>query len=192
MPGFGLSSSPVTGGVAKWACFLVVTGLAWSAATSAAHAQKHFHRSPHLDETANITGFKAGPVLQFTQGKSYIGGGISAFYERNLVPGWLEIEPAIAVFWVEEETILPVEVLLKKPFHANHVINPYAGFGPEVAFIFTPHGNRTKFGLKFVGGSYFWFKEGPWGLDLEVAYVLLFDDHTVHELALETGFAFRF
>ena len=101
-------------------------------------------------------------------------------------------EPAIAVFWVEEETVVPIEVLLKKPFHANHVVNPYAGFGPELALIFAPHGNRARFGLKFVGGSYFWFREGPWGVDLEIAYVLLFDDHTVHEFALETGFAFRF
>ena len=69
---------------------------------------------------------------------------------------------------------------------------PYAGFGPELALLFTPHGNRARFGLKFVGGSYFWFGEGPWGLDLEIAYVLLFDDHIVHEFALETGFAFRF
>ena len=97
-------------------------------ATPNGHAQKHFHRSPHLDETANITGFKAGPVAQFTQGKGYIGGGISVYYERNLIAGWLEIEPAIAVFWVEDEIVVPIEVLLKKPFHVNHVVNPYAGF----------------------------------------------------------------
>ena len=178
--------------MARWPCVLVVAWLAMFLATPTAHAQKHFHRSPHLDETANITGFKAGPVAQFTQGKGYIGGGISVYYERNLIAGWLEIEPAIAVFWVEDEIVVPIEVLLKKPFHANHVINPYAGFGPELALIFAPHGNRARFGLKFVGGSYFWFREGPWGVDLEIAYVLLFDDHTVHEFALETGFAFRF
>jgi hypothetical protein len=175
-----------------WRCVLVVAWVIGSVVTPSAHAQKAFHRSPHLDETANIIGFKAGPVAQFGQGEGKMGGGISAYYERNLIAGWLEIEPAIAVFWVDEETIVPIEVLLKKPFHANEVINPYTGMGPELALIFTPHGNRARFGLKFVGGSYFWFGEGPWGMDLEIAYVLLFDDHTVHELALETGFAFRF
>ncbi len=74
----------------------------------------------------------------------------------------------------------------------NEVINPYTGLGPEVALLFTPHGNRTRFALKFVGGSYFWFRDGPWGLDVELTYVVLFDDHLVHELALEAGFAARF
>jgi hypothetical protein len=161
-------------------------------AQPSARAQKHFHRSPHLEETANIIGFKAGPVAQFTEGEGFIGGGISVYYERNLIAGWLEIEPAIAAFWVEDETVVPIEVLLKKPFHANPMINPYVGLGPELALIFAPHGNRARFGLKFVGGSYFWFREGPWGLDLELGYVLLFDDQLVHELAVETGFGFRF
>jgi hypothetical protein len=132
---------------------------------------------------ANITGFKAGPIAQFTQGKGNIGGGISVYYERNLIAGWLEIEPAIAAFWVEDETVVPIEVLLKKPFHANHVVNPYAGLGPELALLFTPHGNRARFGLKFVGGSYFWFREGPWGLDVEIAYVLLFWDKLAERYA---------
>jgi SAM-dependent methyltransferase len=78
---------------------------------------------------------------------------------------------------------VPIEVLLKKPFHANHVVNPYAGLGPELALLFTPHGNRARFGLKFVGGSYFWFREGPWGLDVEIAYVLLFWDKLAERYA---------
>lgn len=157
-----------------------------------ARAQKRVHRSPHLEESANIIGFKAGPVAQFTQGESFLGGGISPFYERNVIPGWLEIEAAIAAAWVESETVIAFEVLLKKPFHVNHVVNPYAGLGPEVALLITPHGNRTRFGFVFASGSYFWFREGPWGLDVELAYVLLFDGDPVHELALEAGFAARF
>jgi hypothetical protein len=168
----------------------LVTVVALPAA--AARAQKSVHRSPHLEESANIVGFKVGPVAQFTEGGSALGGGISPFYERNLIPGWLEIEAAVAAVWVEEETVVAFEVLLKKPFHANEVVNPYAGLGPEVALLITPEGNRTRFGFKFVGGSYFWFREGPWGVDVEFGYVVVFDGHPIHEISLAAGIAARF
>jgi len=78
-----------------------------------------------------------------TEGESALGGGINPFYERNLIPGWLEIEAAVAAVWVEEETVVAFEVLLKKPFHVNEVVNPYAGLGPEVALLITPEGTRS-------------------------------------------------
>jgi len=159
---------------------------------AAVEAQKTVHRSPHLEESANIIGFKAGPLAQFSQGESALGGAISPFYERNLMQGWLEIEAAMAVTWLEQETVVAFEVLLKKPFHVNEVVNPYAGLGPEVALLLTPHGNRTRFGFKFAGGSYFWFRESAWGLDVEITYVVLFDGHPIHELALGAGVAVRF
>jgi len=156
-------------------------------------AQRSAHRSPHLEETANIIGFKAGAVAQFTDGEGGgLGGIISGFYERSLIPGWLEIEGAIAAAWVESETVVGFEVLLKKPFHANEVINPYIGLGPEVAIVIMPESNRTRYGFKVAGGSYFWFHEGPWGLDAEMAYVALFDGQVIHELSLEAGFTARF
>ena len=98
----------------------------------------------------------------------------------------------MAVTWLEQETVVAFEVLLKKPFHVNEVVNPYAGLGPEVALLLTPHGNRTRFGFKFAGGSYFWFRESAWGLDVEITYVVLFDGHPIHELALGAGVAVRF
>lgn len=168
----------------------LVTVVALPAA--AARAQKSVHRSPHLEESANIVGFKVGPVAQFTEGGSALGGGISPFYERNLIPGWLEIEAAGAAVWVEEETVVAFEVLLKKPFHVNEVVNPYAGLGPEVALLITPEGNRTRFGFKFAGGSYFWFRDGPWGMDVEFGYVVVFDGRPIHEISLAAGIAARF
>lgn len=34
-------------------------------------------------------------------------GGFSAYDERNLIAGWLEIEPPIAVFWVALNVDMP-------------------------------------------------------------------------------------
>ena len=176
----------------KCLCLSCAVWVALCSTAATACAQKRVHRSPHLEETGNIAGFKVGPVAQFTRGESALGVGISPFYERNIIPGWLEIEAAFVAVWLEHETGVVFEVLAKKPFHANEVINPYAGLGPEVAILITPEGNRTRFGLKFTGGSYFWFREGPWGLDVELGYVVLFDGQAIHELALEGGFAARF
>ncbi len=85
-----------------------------------------------------------------------------------------------------------VEVLLKKPFHANEVINPYIGLGPEVAIVIMLESNRTRYGFQVAGGSHFWFHEEPWGLDAEMAHVALFDGQGDHELSLEAGFTARF
>ncbi len=127
--------------------------------TAVAGAQKPMHRSPHLEESANIIGFKVGAIAQFTDGEGGgVGAIISPFYERNVIPGWLEIEAAMAAAWVESESIVGFEVLLKKPFRVNERIDAYVALGPEVAIVFKPEGNRTQYGFKVSGGSYFWFQ----------------------------------
>ena len=52
---------------------------------------------------------------------------------------------------------------------------------------------RTRAGILFTGGGYFWFgEEKRWGLDAELVYLLLFDSGLTHELAIEAGPTFRF
>ena len=152
------------------------------------------HRSPHIEEeTANIVGLKGGFVNVWSGGEYDLGGNVGPFYERNVIPGWLEIEAALAVTFVGEETVLGFEVFAKKPFHVNPQVNPYVGVGPNVSLIFGPEDTIARFGLLAVGGSYFWFgHDHRWGFDLELVYLALFDSDLTHELTLEVGPAFRF
>ena len=150
------------------------------------------HRSPHMEETANIVGLKGGFVSAFSQGQSRVGGGLGPFYERNVIPGWLELEAAMVFTWIEDETVIGFDLFAKKPFHVNELVNPYVGLGPNVSIIFRPEETIARFGILATAGSYFWFRESSWGLDLEVVYLLLFDSDLIHELAVEFGPVFRF
>ncbi|MEM8605996.1 MAG: hypothetical protein AAGF92_02775 [Myxococcota bacterium] len=155
---------------------------------------KGMHRSPHIEEeTANIVGIKGGFVSVFSGGEYVPGGNVGPFYERNVIPGWLELEAAIAVTFVEDETVLGFDLFAKKPFHVNEQVNPYVGLGPNASIIFSPESTVTRFGILMVGGSYFWLgHDHQWGFDVELVYLLLFDSDLTHELTLEVGPAFRF
>ncbi|MEM7435459.1 MAG: hypothetical protein AAF436_09935 [Myxococcota bacterium] len=173
-------------------CASALVGLALVIGPPQAAAQT-MHRSPHMEETANIAGVKGGLVNLFDDGERALGGNISPFYERNVIPGWLELEAALAITWIESETVLAFEVLAKKPFHVNPIVNPYVGLGPNVSIIFSPESRVTRFGILAVAGSYFWFgHEHRWGFDVELVYLALFDSNLTHELTIEVGPGVRF
>lgn len=150
------------------------------------------HQSPHMEETKNIVGLKGAFVSAFNGGESAVGGGVSPFYERNLVPGWLELEFAAAFVFIENETVVGLDLFLKKPFHVNETVNPYVGLGPNVSILIGPEETRTRAGILWTVGSYFWFGKDRFGLDAELVYLLLFNHGVTHELAVELGPAFRF
>ncbi|MGB5812642.1 MAG: hypothetical protein WBG86_19060 [Polyangiales bacterium] len=152
------------------------------------------HKSPHVDdETANIVGLKGGLVNVFSSGEHALGGGLSPFYERNLIPGWLELEAALALTWIDNETVLGFDLFAKKPFHINETVNLYVGVGPNMSVIFGREETETRFGVLATAGSYLWFGVGHrWGIDIELVYLALFDSNLTHELTLEVGPVFRF
>ena len=156
--------------------------------------RKPVHQSPHLEEeTANIVGLKGGFVNVFSNGEYRSGGNVGPFYERNLISGWLELEAALAVTFVGEETVLGFDAFFKKPFHVNPVVNPYVGLGPNLSVIFGRESTLTRFGILGVAGAYFWFGNAHrWGFDLELVYLALFDSDLTHELTLEVGPVYRF
>ena len=145
-----------------------------------------------MEETTNIVGLKSGVVNSFNKERHAVGGGFSTFYERNLIPGWLELEAAGSVLWIEDETVVEFDLFAKKPFHVNEVVNPYVGLGPNVSIIMSPEETRARFGIHATAGSYFWFGGNAWALDVEVLYLVLFDTHLTHDLTVEVGPAFRF
>jgi hypothetical protein len=150
------------------------------------------HRSPHKEETVNIIGIKGGPVNVFREGGHAIGGGFSPFYERNVIPGWLEIEAAAAFVWVDEDTVVSFEVFVKKPFHVSESINPYVGLGPSLSVVISPEETRAHAGILGTLGSYFWPRASHWGVDVELVYLLLFEGGLAHELTFEVGPVVRF
>ena len=77
-----------------------------------------------MEETANIVGLKSAIIGQFDKERRAVGGGFGPFYERNVIPGFLEIEAAIVAAWIENETVVGFDLFAKKPFHANEVVNP--------------------------------------------------------------------
>ena len=145
-----------------------------------------------MEETANIVGLKGGAAGSFNKEVHATGGGLNVFYERNVISGWLEIEAAVSTFWLGNETVVEFDFFAKKPFHINEVVNPYFALGPNVSILMAPEETRTRFGIHATAGSYFWFGGDVWALDVEVAYLLLFDDILTHGLAVEVGPAFRF
>ena len=177
---------------ARRCLWLVAASIALAFAPTAGANAQTMHRSPHMEETTNIVGLKGGVVNSFNKERHAVGGGLSAFYERNLIPGWLEVEAAASAAWIENETVIEFDLFAKKPFHANEVVNPYVGLGPNVAIIMGPEETRTRFGIHATAGSYFWFGGNAWALDVEVLYLVLFDTHLTHDLTVEVGPAFRF
>jgi len=109
-----------------------------------------------------------------------------------VIPGWLEIETAMALTWIDAETVVAFDILFKKPFHVSESINPYVGVGPHLAIIMAHEETRTRGGINASVGSYFWFGEHRWGLDAELIYTLLFDSGLTHEFHVEAGPTFRF
>ena len=171
---------------------LVAALTALALAPAAGASAQTMHRSPHMEETANIVGLKGSVVNSFNKERHAVGGGLSAFYERHLIPGWLEIEASGSVVWMEDETVVEFDLFAKKPFHVNEVVNPYVGLGPNISIIIAAHETRTRFGIHATAGSYFWFGGNAWGLDVEVLYLMLFDAHLTHDLTVEAGPVFRF
>lgn len=145
-----------------------------------------------MEETANIVGLKGGPIGVFNEGESAFGGAFSPFYERNVIPGWLEIEAAMAFGWVEAESVVAFDLFAKKPFHVTEVINPYVGLGANVSIIVGAEETQTRAGLLWTAGSYFWFAAARWGLDVEAVYLMLFAAGLTHEVSLEVGPVLRF
>ena len=145
-----------------------------------------------MEETANIVGLKGSVVNSFNRERHAVGAGFSPFYERSLIDGWLEIEASATVLWIENENTVELNSFAKKPFHVNHVVNPYVGLGPNVSIIIGPEETQARFGIHTTAGSYFWFGGKAWGLDVEVVYLMLFAERLTHDLTVEAGPAFRF
>lgn len=139
----------------------------------------HFFLGANGQALAVIAGGEVAPA-----------GGGGAFFEFTVIENWLEIEAAVHVLSSHGELELPIDVLLKKPFHATKSIHPYVGLGPAVLPIFASEGTKVYGGLAFAGGSYFWFTQHV-GWSVGLNYNLLFGGGSIkNEVGGTSGIVF--
>lgn len=112
-------------------------------------------------------------------------GGAGLFFELTLVRHWLELELSIKSLSSEHGVVIPIDILLKVPFHFNKYVIPYVGIGPAMAI--TVDGDASVyFGGASALGAYFWVHRHI-GLLLEFNYNILHDHGLVHELGVGAG-----
>lgn len=112
--------------------------------------------------------------------------GVTASYELQVVPDWLEIELAAGVLRYEAGALFPIDLLFKKPFHTHHHVTPYIAVGPSLEIIIA--GTRKIYpGVGGRVGTYVWATK-HFGFDIEFGYNSVFEHGEVaHDLIAEVG-----
>ncbi len=148
----------------------------------------------HVDEAhhgKNLLGVKVSSLTAFhrltlSDMGDHLVFGAGPFYERELVPGVLEVEVAVLLFRGRGTTVMPVEVLLKKPFHASEHFTGYVGVGPTLDFVFEDGERRVLPAIVAAGGGYVWANSHI-GVDVEVAVGHVFERPGLQEVVFATG-----
>ena len=128
-----------------------------------------------------------GPVAQKEEATAAIGGGV--FGEYTFVPGWFQAEVGVR-FLAEgkEKTVMPIDILLKKPFELDHSAEAFIAAGATIVPTIAGEGETTA-GVATAVGSYFWVSQHV-GLVFEVNYNLLFEEEPLSELGGAVGIAY--
>lgn len=164
------------------------------AATPTVDEEAATHMSPHTEETSWLLGLKGVQLTAIpSEGETLIGGGLGLFAERTAIPGWLEIELSASFVRIESENewIVPIDVLLKKPFHVGSGVCPYLAIGSTVSLVTDGEGLTVGVGGVVVVGTYIWLSDS-WGIDVEVDYALLYEEGVQHEVTVAAGPTLRF
>lgn len=124
-----------------------------------------------------------GPVGR-KEATAAIGGGV--FGEYTIIPSWLQAEASVR-FLAEgsEKLVMPVDLLLKKPFELDHGAEAFIAAGGTIVPVLSGEG-ETAGGLATAVGSYFWLNQHA-GLAFELNYNLIAEAELVHELGGALG-----
>lgn len=160
---------------------------------SADDAEVHLDtEGEHGDEEANhsFVGIKGAYLAAPHHGEvhHHLGGG--AFFEVTLLPEALELEVCLKWMSAEHGFLLPLDIMLKVPFHVNEVLHPYIGVGP-VAVLAVDEEPEGHFGGGAVGGAYFWLSDSV-GLLAELTFNLLWAHGLHREFGGALGIVFGF
>jgi hypothetical protein len=155
------------------------------------------HGGAHEHHNHYFVGANGMVLAAFSKEPTEVKFGGGAFFEFTVVPNWLEIEIGVHVLKAPEKLELPIDVLLKKPFHVNHWFHPYVGLGPTIVPEFVAANEkegkaaRTELdgGVAIVAGSYFWLHPHV-GLSLEINNNILFAHGIIDEFGGSGGVVF--
>jgi len=102
-------------------------------------------------------------------------GGLNAFVEWNAIDEWLELELGASILATDGGVVVPVDLLLKKPFTITHSLELMVGFGPEMVQFAAPGDQATVWGVEGALDLMLWPTQ-HYGLWVEPSYDLLFRD----------------
>lgn len=161
------------------------------AAAEPAHTGSERH-ADHADEAHHrfMVGANALMLGAFAHGHMVGELGPGGFFEVVIVPNWLEIElTAHYLRTTSKLSEIPIDLILKKPFHPLRWLNPYVGVGPTVIPTIAPHESSVHVGVATEVGSYFWVTPNI-GISAEVDYNLVSDHGLMQEVAGTSGVVF--
>jgi hypothetical protein len=148
--------------------------------------------TPAHIEDENLAGLKLTTLTSLQGHDEPTALGSTLFYERTLIHHWLELEVAVAGLFNAEHAVWPLDLIAKTPLGFSHLnLEPYLGFGPTLDLVMGEHESHWYPGLVATAGGYFWFSDHL-GVDLDLAYSLLFEEHNVHELLTSAGLVAHF
>ncbi|MCB9536079.1 MAG: hypothetical protein H6704_07415 [Myxococcales bacterium] len=115
--------------------------------------------------------------------------GPGLLFEYPLAHGALTVEAAAAYLFGEHGDEVPVDLLLKVPFHVAPALELFVGAGPLAAWS-VEHDEIGWGGLASVGG--YWWTAGELGLLLEADYeIVRSHEHTLHGVEAAAGVVWR-
>jgi hypothetical protein len=116
-------------------------------------------------------------------------GGWGLFFELGLVPH-LELEFLVKLMGGKELMSVPIDILLKVPFHPIPEVHPFIGFGPTVAFAMNAEEMKVHYGGVVAAGSHFWASKG-FGFLVEASYTLAYGHSLIHDIVGAAGLVAR-
>jgi hypothetical protein len=172
---------------------LALTASILLAIPSSASAEPAFEERDHVSEHPEaahhrfVMGANALMLGAIAHGHAVGEYGPGGFLEVVVIRNWLEVEVGAHYLRTTSKiSEIPIDLILKKPFHPLPWLNPYVGVGPTVIPTFASHERTVHFGVVTQVGSYFWLTPHL-GFSAEMDYNLVSDHGLTQEVAGSSG-----
>lgn len=143
------------------------------------------------DHIHHVVGAKFLVLGELTENETeaYFGPGL--VYELTVIPHWLELELSGAAVMTKGEIKFPFDVIVKKPFVVNRVVDLFVGAGAMVNLAVEEDRTRLHPGIIGSMGFFVWLRQQA-GIFVEFDYAYVAQDGVSHELEAACGLATRF
>jgi len=120
-----------------------------------------------------ILGVGGAGELELADGTLHAGANVMV--EWDAIDNWLELELEASILSADRGTEIPVDLIVKKPFHLTRWAEVMIGVGPEVVQVSNPTTKATYFGASAALDFMFWPTQ-RFGLWVEPSYDLIARD----------------